>query len=106
MRHYLQLLYFGTSTREFMIRIQDRAVERGTAFTNKSLTKKSKMFKKRFPMHYEPGVEGLEQGQMDTVKLIFGFDRKLAKDDNWCAPAPPLPARPRARCVRSWGLGG
>uniref|UniRef100_A0A061RB16 Morc family cw-type zinc finger protein 3 n=1 Tax=Tetraselmis sp. GSL018 TaxID=582737 RepID=A0A061RB16_9CHLO len=78
---YMQLLYAAVD-RQFKISIQGRVVKRGKAFEMGVLKKKSHVFKKRFPIHFEKDVKGLDRNATDVARLIFGFSEELARDFN------------------------
>lgn len=62
----------------------------------KVMKHKSKPYTKKFPIHYDAAVEGMEPGKEETARLVFGCVPKEAEDNNWCAAAPCSPA-PQAR---------
>mmetsp|Transcript_8608 Transcript_8608/g.22089 ORF Transcript_8608/g.22089 Transcript_8608/m.22089 type:complete len:216 (-) Transcript_8608:638-1285(-) len=43
---------------------------------------KSKPYTKKFPIHYDAAVEGMEPGKEETARLVFGCVPKEAEDNN------------------------
>mmetsp|Transcript_24898 Transcript_24898/g.62633 ORF Transcript_24898/g.62633 Transcript_24898/m.62633 type:complete len:138 (-) Transcript_24898:1148-1561(-) len=97
LRSYLQLLYaVESSKRTFDIFLQNKEVPCGLDSLFKVMKHKSKPYTKKFPIHYDAAVEGMEPGKEETARLVFGCVPKEAEDNNWCAAAPCSPA-PQAR---------
>lgn len=58
-------------------------MERDNAYVLQSFTQRSAVLKKKFPIHFEEGIEGLARGTEDTARLVFGFSEKDEKIQNW-----------------------
>mmetsp|Transcript_38670 Transcript_38670/g.109340 ORF Transcript_38670/g.109340 Transcript_38670/m.109340 type:complete len:751 (+) Transcript_38670:268-2520(+) len=83
LRKYMELLYGqGDKGKEFNIRVQGRLVTRGFAYQTLRMTKVSTLYKKKFPMHYDEEVEGLNRNSTDVAKVMFGYSAEMADDNN------------------------
>lgn len=82
LRSYLKMLYIGDKGRVFDIILQGESVPREIDNLGQHLERRSKMYKKKFPVHYEEAVEGMDPSTEETAKLVFGHLKREEEDEN------------------------